>query len=91
MEVIANQSKLPDPQFAAAWESIKIDQGVRDRLLDSPGDTGGSLLSFIVGTTSTSDFVSHLIRPFYPIANKRMTAVWRRLRPEWVVSTHSSQ
>lgn len=32
MEVIADQSKLPDPRFAAAWESIKIAQSVRERL-----------------------------------------------------------
>jgi len=32
MEVIADQSKLPHPRFAAAWESIKIAQCVRDRL-----------------------------------------------------------
>lgn len=32
MEVIADQSKLPDQRFAAAWDSIKIAQGVRDRL-----------------------------------------------------------
>lgn len=32
MEVIADQSKLPDQRFAAAWESIKIAQNVRDRL-----------------------------------------------------------
>jgi SpoVK/Ycf46/Vps4 family AAA+-type ATPase len=32
MEVIADQSKLPDQRFAAACDSIKIAQGVRDRL-----------------------------------------------------------
>jgi SpoVK/Ycf46/Vps4 family AAA+-type ATPase len=32
MDVIADQSKLPDQRFAAAWDSIKIAQGVRDRL-----------------------------------------------------------
>jgi len=32
MEVIADQSKLPDPRFAAAWDSIKVAQAVRDRL-----------------------------------------------------------
>ena len=35
------------------------------RPLDSPGDTGGSLLPFIVGTTLTSDFVSQLIFLFF--------------------------
>jgi SpoVK/Ycf46/Vps4 family AAA+-type ATPase len=33
MEVIADQSKLPDPRFAAAWESIKIAQSLRERLI----------------------------------------------------------
>jgi SpoVK/Ycf46/Vps4 family AAA+-type ATPase len=42
MEVIADQSKLPDQRFAAAWESIKIAQGVRDRL------TAQALLAFTV-------------------------------------------
>ncbi len=32
MEVIADQSKLPDPRFAAAWDAIKIAQTVRERL-----------------------------------------------------------
>lgn len=42
MEVIADQSKLPDQRFAAAWESIKIAQDVRDRL------TAQALLAFTV-------------------------------------------
>jgi len=42
MEVIADQSKLPDQRFAAAWESIKIAQEVRDRL------TAQALLAFTV-------------------------------------------
>jgi SpoVK/Ycf46/Vps4 family AAA+-type ATPase len=33
MEVIADQSKLPDPRFAAAWEAIKIAQSLRERLI----------------------------------------------------------
>jgi SpoVK/Ycf46/Vps4 family AAA+-type ATPase len=32
LEVIADQSKLPDQRSAAAWDSIKIAQRVRDRL-----------------------------------------------------------
>jgi len=42
MEVIVDQSKLPDQRFAAAWESIKIAQNVRDRL------TAQALLAFTV-------------------------------------------
>jgi SpoVK/Ycf46/Vps4 family AAA+-type ATPase len=33
MEVVAEQAKLPDPRFAAAWEAIKIAPAVRDRLI----------------------------------------------------------
>lgn len=33
MEVIAEQIKLPDPRFAAAWESIKIAREVQERLI----------------------------------------------------------
>lgn len=42
MEVIADQSTLPDPRFNAAWESIKIAQSVRERL------TAQALLAFTV-------------------------------------------
>lgn len=42
MEVIADQSNLPDPRFAAAWEAIKIAQSVRERL------TAQALLAFTV-------------------------------------------
>ena len=47
------------------------------RSLDSPGDTGGSLLSFIVGTTSTSDFVSHLIFLFFARMRQEQRRPWR--------------
>lgn len=33
MEVIADQAKLPDSRFAAAWESIKIARDVQERLI----------------------------------------------------------
>lgn len=33
MEVVAEQAKLPDPRFAAAWDSIKIARAVQDRLV----------------------------------------------------------
>lgn len=33
MEVIAEQSKLPDPRFADAWESIKIAHATKERLI----------------------------------------------------------
>lgn len=42
MEVVADQSKLPHQRFAAAWDSIKIAQAVRDRL------TAQALLAFTV-------------------------------------------
>lgn len=42
MDVIADQSKLPDRRFAAAWESIRIPREVRERL------TAQALLAFSV-------------------------------------------
>lgn len=42
MDVIADQLKLPDPRFAAAWESIRIPREVRERL------TAQALLAFSV-------------------------------------------
>ncbi len=42
MEAIVDQSKLPDRRFAAAWESIRVPQEVRERL------TAQALLAFSV-------------------------------------------
>ena len=60
------------------------------RPLDSPGDTGGSLLSFKVGTTSKSDFVSHLIFLSVRRRAQRQAGGGRQARSDYLAIMHAA-